>query len=516
MPSVQQALYELQERTGKLLGSQKAFIGASEEQSVIASGFGSGKTHSLCLKGLVLSAAYPGNRGLIGRYHSSDLEDSTIPVFFDVCPPSWIRSYNKQSKRLLFKNNSEVIFRHLHDSSAQTKSRRIGANLGWAAVDQLEECQIGHWNTLLGRLRLPAAKKRFLFGAMNPAGHDDFYKLFFEGIDEDLRSLPSGTFHRTIRRAQNRLGIMVNSNENRKSNGGFVDDTYFDEMISSYDPAWVERYVYCSFADFAGKIYRSFNLSSVHNIKTFDYPKHWNAIIGIDVGGDAPWAVLDERIDEFGNMLAVNEFYKPSVNVAEVAGWIKANTPWTDPNTVFIIDYENKLAMLELAEHGIHCRPAVKKVKPGILRTGGYYTVQKGMGLPSWYRETQPSERYDKFKDTGSPRAFITENCAKFRSEMDNYLWDKDDKPKKVNDHACDADRYVKFSRPIASKLPAHDKYQALRAIDPSSAREWEAFDRRVAARVNKRNGAGLLTELGMDEIPISAPSHVREYEWGD
>jgi hypothetical protein len=516
MPAIQQALYELQERAGKMLGSQTAFISAPEEQSILAGGFASGKTHICCTKGLILSSIFPGNRGLVGRYHSTDLEDSTIPVFFDVCPPSWIRSYNKQSKRLVFKNSSEVIFRHLHDASAQTKSRRIGANLGWAFIDQLEECEIGHWNTMLGRLRLPAAKKKYLFGAMNPAGHDDFYKLFFEGIDEDLRSLPNGTFHRVIRKA-NRLGIVVNSNENRRSNGGFVDDGYFDEMISSYPQDWLDRYIYCSFDDFAGKIYRAYNLTSVHNIKPFTYPKHWNAIIGIDVGGDAPWAVLDERIDEFGNMITVNEFYKPSVNVAEVAGWIKANTPWSDPNTQFIIDYENKLAMLELAEHGIHCRPAVKKVKPGILRTGGYYTIQKGLGLPSWYRETQPGERYEKFKDAGSPRAFITENCANHRREMDNYLWDKDDKPKKVNDHSCDADRYIKFSRPIASKLPAHDKYAKLRAVDLSSAKEWEAFDKRMQARVDKRNGAGAMTELSFEEVPINTPTRMtQEYEWGD
>src|ERR1035437_689023 len=204
MPTVEQALFELQERTGRMLPSQQTFLSAPEEQSIIVGGYGSGKTHILCTKGLVLSSIFPGNRGLIGRYHATDLQDSTVPVFFDVCPPSWIRSYNKQTNRVLLKNGSEIIFRHLHDSSAATKSRRVGANLGWAAVDQVEECTISHWNTLIGRLRHPAAKKHFLMGTMNPAGHDDFYKLFFQGINEDLRSLPKGTFH-TVRRKDSRL-----------------------------------------------------------------------------------------------------------------------------------------------------------------------------------------------------------------------------------------------------------------------------------------------------------------------
>lgn len=500
MPSVQQALYELQESSGKLLGSQGVFLSAPEEQEIIAGGFGSGKTHIMCVKGLILSSIFPGNRGMVARFHATDLEDSTIPVFFDVCPPSWIRSYNKQAKRLVFKNGSEVIFRHLHDARAQTKSRRVGANLGWAAIDQLEECEIGHWNTLLGRLRHRAAKKKFLFGTMNPKGHDDFYKLFFQGIDENLRTLPKDIFHRAIHK-KNRLGIMVNSNENRVSNGGFVDDGYFDEMMASFPQDWVDRYIYCSFDDFAGKIYHEYRLDSVHNIKPFDYPKHWNAIIGIDVGGDAPWAVLDERVDDFGNLITVKEFHKPSVNVAEVAGWIKANVPWNNPSTIFVIDWENKLAMLELAEHGIHCQPAIKTVHAGILRTGGYYHINPKMGLPSWYKDTQPLEQYEKFKDRGSPRTFVVrEACPDFCNELDNYLWEKE-KPRKINDHGPDADRYVKMKSPEASKLPPHDKYQHLRAIDPSAAKEWEAFDKRVQARMDKQAGRGMMKEMDSESF---------------
>src|SRR4051812_36402141 len=124
-------LFEVQERMEKLLGSQRAFIFAPEMFSAIAGGFGSGKTRAGIIKGLILSAMYPGNEGIIGRYRGTDLTDSTMPVFFEVCPPSWIakKGYNKKTQTVTLRNGSKIYFRHIHDPKARTaKTRRVGAN----------------------------------------------------------------------------------------------------------------------------------------------------------------------------------------------------------------------------------------------------------------------------------------------------------------------------------------------------------------------------------------------------
>lgn len=488
---------ELEVRAGKFLPYQWQFVFDPAEFTICASGFGSGKTHSGIYKGLILSQVFPKNRGLVGRFHGSDLDDSVIPLFHELCPPSWIRNYNKQKNIVTLKNHSQILFRHIHDASASgVKSRRVGANLGWFFVDQLEECQEAHWNTLVGRLRLPAARKRFGFATMNPNGHDWLYRRFFRGIGR----LPTDK-HVAVRNGTE-LGIAVVSEVNRKSRGGFVDDSYFDNMRKTYPTEWIRRWLECSFDDFSGKIYKEYDYESVHNLSPFPIPSYWPHLIGIDVGGDAPWAIVDAVCDDYSNIIAIKEFYKPSVNVAEVAHWIKNNTPWNDPKTVFVIDWENKLAMLELQQdHGIVCRPAIKKVHPGLLRVGGYLHVERDNEFPQWFRDTQPTDRIAKFNPRGAPRMFVfAEQCPNFCREFDGYVWDpnKPSKPLKQEDHICDAVRYLTFNRPDAAELPKVDKYRKLRGTDPQAAREWEQFDKRCEARKMVNSGQ-LMTEMDGD-----------------
>src|SRR5581483_1023964 len=468
--------FEVDERLGELLPSQKEFIFSPARFSAIAGGFGSGKTRAGVLKGLLLSAMYPGNVGMIARYHGTDLEDTTIPVFFEVCPPSWIKRYNKKTNTVVLRNGSVILFRHIHDASSTKKTtasavgpktRRLGANLGWFFVDQMEELEIEHWLAMISRLRLPRAKRKFGFGALNPNGHDWIWKHFFPQFrpwkrDEKGRVVE---FYQLSKPSANILGVAVNSEENRESHGGFVEDAYFDSLLQSYPPEWIERYIYCSFDDFSGKIYKEFRaglvqignsnnfeevdeLASVHIIEPFQIPSHWELIVGIDVGGAGKWAVTPIYVDEDGNLIVAEGYHKKAGHMGVIANWIKMHLPWDENRTRYVIDWENKMASLELAQHGIHATPANKAVLPGILRVGGYMHVQKGRQLPKWYQETQPSHKWDRFKNQGAPRIYFFRSAKTERAEHDTYVWNpnKPNEPFKTNAQrwdSCDAIRYV-------------------------------------------------------------------------
>jgi len=511
----------LENTLGQLRPSQRKFVFSSAPYTALAGGWGSGKSYALCIRALVLSAYYPGNAGLIGRYTAASLEDSTMPSFFEVCPTSWIKSYQKARKKLTLKNGSTIIFRHIHDPNP--KRRHItSTNLGWFAIDQLEECEEEHWNTLLGRLRLPRAKKRFAFGALNPAGKDWIYEKFFS----ELRPFEPGELLHTYPKGQH-LGIAVKAEENKKSNGGFVDDNYFEHLRDTMPIEWVRRYVDCSFEDFSGKIYGEYNLTSVHNIEKFDVlQRGWNIGIGIDVGGTpAPWSVMLFSIDPWGNVIAFDEFSRPTVNTREVADWIKFKVPFVDKHRIMtVIDWENKLAMLELGEYGIHCRPAAKQVRPGILRTGGYIHINPKAALPSWYEETQPRHVLEKVIGKGSPRFFIMNHLRYARKCFDRYVWDDNGlKPKKVDDHPCDATRYFLQARPNPSKLKVINyKREELRKKDPLSAREWDAMDKRLELRNQIRKGRLVGSEISLEETPTDkrfpAPELTMaggKFDWG-
>lgn len=518
--------YEFQEQIGEkaknLLPSQRAFVFAPERFSAISGGFGSGKSYACVLKGTVLSAAIPGNVGSFLCYRGSDVEKRLVPLFMEeVCPRSWIKSYNKNKRVAVLRNGSIVSFDHIKDSTsgagAGTGTRRIGSNWGWFGVDQGEETEMEHFDALASRLRLPRAPKKFGFMSLNPGGRDWIWSRFFQKVRPWPRDgnhvLPiNGKFYQAVKQAENLLGISVNSEENRISNGGFVEDAYFDSLLETYGQAWVDRFVYGQFDDFKGQMFPDFAGglvdyadASVHVIDDFQIPKNWPLVTAIDVGGDSPWGVCPIYSDEQGNLILTNGFHNRTGRVSEVANWIKRNTPWNENRTTYVIDPENPVATVELSDHGIYARPANKAVNPGLLRMESYLHVQKHRELPHWYESTQPPAQFRKFRGKGAPKLFVFKTANVIRKELDTCKWDpeKTDKMYKSSTarfDAVEAIRYGVMTLPEPAKLTGVEeaKYIEMEKRDPATAREWREFDRRMAARA--KGGKTTLREMDSED----------------
>lgn len=463
--------------------SQQSFLWSPQTIKCLDGGWGCGKTSIGCLHGLILSAEYPGNVGIIGRFNSSDLEDSTMMKFWEVCPASWIKDYQKTRKTLILKNGSVIMFRHINDPNPK-RSHLTSTNLGWFFIDQAEEIEKEHFNKMLGRLRLARATKRFALLGANPAGHDWLYDMFFQEIGD--QPFEDGSLFKSCV-SGNRLGVAVRSEENRKSNGGHVDDSYFDMLRETMPAEWCARMLDCSFSEPTGKIYKAYQLDSVHNIQRFKLEDHWPIVVPIDVGGAHPWAVTPLAVDDYGNAIQFANLSKPGLITSEVAHWIKENVPrWKDAK--YIIDPENKLAMLELREYGITCQPAMKAVVPGITRVMGRLKAHPQVPLPDWYKKTQPQGRYDKFHEGGSPSYFVFDDVRETRHGLHNYVYDLHGKPKKEKDDECDAVRYGIMALPEPGrKRIVNRKREDLRKIDPVAAREWDLLEARIQNRQNAK-----------------------------
>jgi hypothetical protein len=450
------------------------------------------------VNGLMLSAMFPGNEGLVGRFHGKDLEDSIIPLFFQICPESWIARVQNRGKtgmtvRLI--NGSIIYFRHIHDAGGgATKSRRVGANLGWFFLSQIEEMTEGHWQTLMGRLRNPKAGIKMGMGDANPNGRDWVQRTFFPNWKP--LNTDGGEFFRSYQKG-NILGIHVDSEENRELNGGFIQDDYFDNLIANMSPDWVNRYIHGSFEDFSGKVYKGYTFDSVHNIDPIAIPRHWECTVSIDVGGSCPWGVVVSYTDECGNIVVTDSLSRVTSRTSEIAEWIKNHCPWNEARTTFIIDPENKLAAGELSDLGIYCRIAQKQVHQGTLRTAGYFHVRKGEELPAWFRNTQDEKLIEKTKLHGVPRLFVVKENIAWRREHDEVVWD-DKRPntiKKTHEKRydlVDATRYICAVKPDASQLPRNqDPYSELREVSMLAAREMEATDRELEEMKAQQDGRG-------------------------
>lgn len=459
--------------------SQKEFIFSPERNAALEGGWGCGKSTALCIKGLVLSAYYPFNTGILGRYNASDLDESTIPSFFEVCPPSWIKNWHSTKKHLTLRNGSVIYFKHIHDPNPKRRALQ-SINAGWVGVDQAEEVSEADWDTALGRLRNAHAKRKFGFLVANPNGHDWIYRKFMPGID--VEKWGEREYFRAIRR-EGYLGLAVRSEENMKSNGGHVEDDYFENRRAEMPPEWVARYLDCSFIAFTGKIYKQYQLDSVHNVDPFPIPDHWPICVSIDVGGSAAWSIGCHTTDEMGNVITFDELHEPDITIKRASDFIKGHHWWNSTRTSYLIDPENRPVATELAEHGIHCIPAQKPVQAGITRAQGYVMIDRWRPLPPWYRETQ-RERFRRFSDGGSPKWFIFNRLTAARNEMDQYVWGEDGKPKKENDHFADELRYFLYAQPRPARTKfTSQKRESLRLVDPASAREWDLIEQRSRNR---------------------------------
>jgi hypothetical protein len=519
--------YELQEgleeRAKHLLASQRTFVFAPERFSCISGGFASGKSFAVVLKATVLSAAFPGNVGSLLCYRGSDVEKRLLPLFMEeVCPRAWIKTYNKNKRVAVLRNNSVISFEHIKDSTsgagAGVGTRRIGSNWGFFGVDQGEEIEKPHWDALASRLRLPRAPKKFGFASINPAGRDWWWEKFFQKVqpwprDEERRALSlNGKYYQAVKQSENTLGVSVCSLENRISNGGFVEDEFFDSLLETYGEAWVERFVYGSFSDFKGRLFDGFSGglvdyadASVHVVDDFEIPRHWQLLVSIDVGGDSPWAVVPVYADERGNLIVAPGFHNRTARVSEIANWVKRNTPYNENRTRFICDPENPVAVVELSDHGIYASPAQKAIMPGLLRLSGYLHIQKHRDLPHWYAETQPAARAFKFRGKGSPQMFVMKSAMVVRKELDTAKWDetKVDKMYKSSTarfDAVEALRYAAMEHPEPSKGVdiSEAKYIEMEKRDPATAREWREYDRRMAMRA--KSGKTSLREMDSED----------------
>jgi hypothetical protein len=512
----------LNQRIERLLPSQKFWMLAHETERVNMGGWRAGKTRILCTTGMLLSYLVPDNFGFIGRASGKDLHSTTIPTFFDeVCPSDMIVGRPKKvgqsglevTLRTRYEGRtSKIYFDYVIDKQTK-KSHLAGGNWGWFGVDQLEEIGRGDWYKLMGRLSRtymdPVTGQRktiktHALGVGNQIGHDWIFEDFFEGGDYlfDTKNAPK-TFFKTVHR-DHRLGVIVRSEENMASNGGFVPDEYFTNLRRTMPPQWCARYMDGSFDDFSGKIYGDYNLSSVHNIVPFKIPSHWPWYCYIDPGGSVPWAIGVWRTDEAGNKIIVNSadevYAKLRLNPNEAVKWIKQNVPID--KTRFIIDYQNIPVMQIFQDEGIHCEPAMKDVHVGINGAMSEFYVNPEFKLPVWYKDTQPKSMWEKFYGKGAPKVYGFNTCKSWSKEHDNYIWDpvRKNVPKEGQaDHHCDGTRYYLASSPQPAPGIIRDPYAEYRNSDPTTAFHLDQVSREIARLTAKDRAANMRNQEAMD-----------------
>ena len=130
----------------KLKPWQDSFIFSKKRYPALFSSWGTGKTLSLIMRGMLYSENSYENNGIIFRKEYTDLRDSTVVDF---------QKYtglivNSAREVVLEETGSKIMFRHLEELN-----NIQNVNLGWFAIEQGDEIESDkEFFTLFGRLRL--------------------------------------------------------------------------------------------------------------------------------------------------------------------------------------------------------------------------------------------------------------------------------------------------------------------------------------------------------------------------
>lgn len=480
MKSIQPGEVDLETALEKILPKQKEFIQSPFKHTSYVGGEGSGKTVVGCVKKILEGRKYPGSLILIGRKNIPALRDTTMKTFLELFPEEWLEGgvrngWKKAENRIIMSNGpgklpTEFMFRHLDLTDPAHVAHIRSLNLSSFLVDEAAEIDDKTFYTLAGRLRRRMVPRRTGDIVGNPAGQNWFWRIFYNP-------------ERSDRYRKLAYGITASSYENYH-----LPEDYLEDREALYPEDWKQRFIYASFSDFSDLVYKDWD----HNIHVYDSnrtheifggstmpPLDWPVIVGIDIGGVDPWAIVFIACHPYlPFMFVFAEIYQSGILVRDIAE--EYNGIMKGRNLEGIAyDYENQQAALELEEEGISGIPAIKKILPGIFKMGQYLHPDPRLEHP--FLHTHPS-----------PRLMISNECTNFIREHSAWKWAETSHgvitglPIDRENHTCDAVRYaIHTFRPDPSSMPVLPRYEQ-DDVDLLSKMYWRDVARHKARRKKK------------------------------
>lgn len=417
---------------------QSALDPSGSKYVLYCGGIGSGKTVVGCVTVLTMAVLYPGDY-LISRQFAPELNITTLKTFLEICPKELIHEYRVADRIIKIKSSggkiSNIIFRQLEEPD---KLRSL--NLSGFYIDESSQVSETAFMLLQGRLRGPGLRKGIL--TTNPNGHDWQYSWF---VKQDM-------FNTEKAKTQFKI-IKAPSTENVH-----LPDGYVSGLMQTWSPERIKREIEGSFDAFEGMVYHEFR-RDVHVIQPFVVPKEWTRIIGIDHGYRNPTAWVWGAVDYDENIYIYREFYEREWLIEEI---VTGNKKKNKPGVMQLMQKE------QISQARMD--PSTRAARGTGLSDWDTYMDYLPKDFPLMTANNEKTAGIDRVKSylkinpkTNKPRLFIFNSCTNLVDEMSKYRYkeltssqqgkmNEKEEPVKVDDHACDALRYLIMSRPEPPK----------------------------------------------------------------
>jgi PBSX family phage terminase large subunit len=419
-------------------------------------GFGSGKSVVLCTAIITQAVLYGGDY-LISRHFMPELRRTTMKTFIEMCPKELILEVRVADAEvhLRSQNGKAVVYFIGLDEPGKIDSM----NLSGFGIDEASQTTEEAFLKLQGRLRNPKGlRKGLLVG--NPKGRDHVYRHF---VSKLAVSPPSrNQFHM----------IVAPSTENIHLPAGYIEG-----MLGSYSKERIQRDIMGSFDSFEGMIYSEFD-RSLHVVHPYDIPEGWTRLIGQDDGFTNPAASIFGAIDENGDIVIYDEVYVTGTVVADLCKnhinpkiGTKKMHMLIDPSTKA---KRNQAGGVAYSNFSVYLDNLPKQVSLACANND----VSVGIDRVKTFMKINPK--------TKKPKLTIFSTCTNLIEEIGEYRWaelssnqegskNQKEEPRKYNDHACDALRYLVMSRPDPSKVVDRSKAE-FPSLSGAIKKDWDSI----------------------------------------
>ena len=214
-------------------------------------------------------------------------------------------------------------------------------------------------------------------------------------------------------------------------------------------------------------------------IEPFPLEKHWKRVYGLDHGYTNPTCLLACAVDEYGNHFIYFEHYQREWEISRHAKLIRKHA-----KTHKTLRNEAGMPIVRCADpsmwgqgKGITARSFKDEYrKEGVILLKANNAVEAGILHMKELLKVDPNHEHPITGEMGAPRLYIFNTCKNLITELPGYEWEEQkdgrnssEKPKKINDHALDALRYIgmhyireSYKKRTKKKLDKHEQYRKI------------------------------------------------------
>ena len=408
----------------KFRGANLEAIKDKTHELILCSPADTGKTVALCYKSIIIATNIAGCHGAMVRSTYNSLQDSAVKTFDRIATSLGIRKLGgTRTDKYLFANGSEIVLVGL-----DRPDKLLSSEWDFIQVCQSEELTEAQWEIAASRVtgRGAVFKHPQIFGDCNPSSSKHWIRSrkslkLITGTQQDNPSLYDDA------------GNITPEGQRRMDLAG--------KMLTGVRR---QRLLLGQWATAEGAVYDMFN--QLNHVKARPLSEMREVFLSIDEGYTNPAVVLCIGEDNDGRLHVFRELYQTGLLQETV---VKIAKEWSKEFGTPMIAVDEAAAGLiaDLKSQGLR----VEGAKGRTPESTGKHIIMDGV---------HAIQDRLKVQGDGKPRLTVDPSCVNTINEFESYVFNEGkDEPKKENDHAMDALRYLVAKRMNVSGFASTDGF---------------------------------------------------------